>query len=306
MSKIKELHFRLFLYVSSIFPIFIIRPIIKNMLRKRSKTEEGYEESCNRLIDFGTESIGTIRIPSKYWKKNPIVKSYSLGLKFKLDLRDNSQRCLYFNGTYEPETLEFLRNIIKENDVFVDIGAHVGIHALVVAKELKLTGGKGKVIAFEPTNDSFSSLQHNCLLNNLTIEAYNLALGDKKERTEIFGDRKWGKHDAAVRSLFGDGEVVQNVYMDTFDNWIIDKNIDQINVVKMDVEGAEYKVLKGMVNTLRNMKPQYLIIEIKHSLLFKANIEIKDIFEILNNLNYVNSKIIEDNYIFKNLSYDQQ
>jgi FkbM family methyltransferase len=305
MGKGKEAYFRLLLYIGSILPIFIFRPIVKSILRKRSKTKMGYEESCNRLIDFGNESMEIIRIPSKYWRKNPIVKAHSLGLKFKLDLRDNSQRCLYFNGVYEPETLEFICSIIEKNNVFVDIGAHIGIHALVAAKELKIAGG-GKVIAFEPTTDSFSSLQYNCLLNNLTIDAYNIAMGDKNERTEIFGDRKWGKHDAAVRSLFGDGEMVQNIYMDTFDNWIIDKNIHQIDIVKMDVEGAEYKVLKGMQNTLKTMKPPYLIIEIKQSLLLKASIEIDDIFEFLDDLSYVNSKIIEDNYIFKNLSYDQQ
>ncbi len=304
MNRTKEFFLTLLLKTGNILPVLIIRPLLKRILCKRSKTNIGYEESCERLIDFDNLLPNIVRIPSKYWQRNPIVRTDALGLKFQLDLRDNSQRCLYFNGRYEPKTLEFICGIIRKDDVFIDIGAHIGIHALVVAKELKKIGG-GKVIAFEPTTDSFSLLQYNSSLNQLSIDAFNLALGNKKGKFQIYGDKKWGKYDAAVRSMFGDGEIIQDVDVDTFDNWISNKTISRIDIVKMDVEGAEYNVLKGMLNTLCVMKPRYLILEIKQGLLLKAGIEKDCIFNLMNNLNYINSEAIEDNYIFKNLIYDK-
>lgn len=71
------------------------------------------------------------------WESYPLLRVCRLGLLFDLDLRDNVQRTLFFTGCYERRYLRNLRRLVRSGDVFVDIGAHIGIHALIIAHHLQ-------------------------------------------------------------------------------------------------------------------------------------------------------------------------
>lgn len=86
-------------------------------------------------------------------------------------------------GTYEEAELSFISNFLKEGDVFVDVGANIGLHTLFASK---LVGNEGKVISFEPFSLNFKSLKRNVSLNkseNIVLE--NLAISKDSETLDI-------------------------------------------------------------------------------------------------------------------------
>jgi hypothetical protein len=88
-------------------------------------------------------------------------------------------------------------------------------------------------------------------------------LGEAEGEIELRGDPRYPTHDAGVRSQFGDGEVVARAPVTTLDAWAERAGLDRLDVVKVDIEGAEILALRGMRATLRRLKPRLLAIEVK-------------------------------------------
>jgi hypothetical protein len=132
------------------------------------------------------------------------------GLRFTLDLRDNLQAVLYYAGQYEPAVRRFLQTELRQGDVMLDVGANIGVHALTAARRLRELGG-GRVIAFEPATDSVAKLEAAAERNQVQVEVVPTALGERPEYAGLRADSRYDVADAGVRSLYGDGEVVQEV-----------------------------------------------------------------------------------------------
>jgi FkbM family methyltransferase len=201
-------------------------------------------------------------VPEAWWLEHPRVRGRRLGLRLHLDLRDNLQRTLYFTGTYEPGLLALLRDELRAGDVVLDVGTHVGVHALTAARRLRELGG-GRVIAFEPAPDSAATARAAAARNGLEVEVVASGLGDTEGEIELRGDPRYPTHDAGVRSQFGEGEVVARAPVTTFDAWAERAGLGRLDVVKVDIEGAEILALRGMRRTLTRLQPRLLAIEVK-------------------------------------------
>jgi FkbM family methyltransferase len=145
----------------------------------------------------------------------------------------------------------------------LDVGAHVGVHALSAARRLRELGAGGRVVAFEPTTDSAAAIRAGAARNGLAVEVVESALGDHEGTVEIHGDPRYGDHDAGVRSQFGEGAVVQRAPVTTLDAWAAATGLDRLDVVKLDIEGAEILALRGAQETLRRLRPRLLAVEVK-------------------------------------------
>jgi hypothetical protein len=97
-------------------------------------------------------------------------------------------------------------------------------------------------------------------------------------------------HDAEIGNI----EKVETI---TLDKYIIDNKISKINLIKLDIEGAEYYALKGMLNTLEKYKPN-IIIEISPDVLSSGEISRDDILNLLKSINYFPNKINENGEIY--------
>lgn len=140
----------------------------------------------------------------------------------------------------------------KNGDLVVDVGANIGEYSIMAAK---MVGKKGKIIAFEPNPEAFWLLQENIKLNQLeNIEAINKAVCSKPGKIKIYRNLETNTMDSIKRTKTGqDYYIAKSV--------TLDKALESrkgINVIKIDVEGAEYAVIKGGMLTLKK-KPRVIV-----------------------------------------------
>ena len=242
----------------------IARAVAAAAMRLGARTPRGYAKGVYRVARRWPVPMPDLwKVPKAWWATVPRVRARRRGLRLDLDLRDNLQRTLYFTGTYEPGLLALIEAELRPGDVMVDVGAHVGVHALTAARRLRDLGGGGRVIAFEPTEDSSAAIRAAAERNDLPVDVVRAALGEAEGTIELRGDPRYGTFDAGVRSQFGDGEVIATAPLLTFDGWAAGAGLDRLDLVKIDIEGAEILALRGMRETLRRLRPRVLAIEVK-------------------------------------------
>ncbi len=169
----------------------------------------------------------------------------------------NDSLCLSINGVYEEFETSIVKKEVNRGDVVIDIGANIGYYTLIFAK---LVGEKGKVFAFEPDPTNFQLLKKNVEINgfhNVILE--QKALSDNSGKMMLSLN---DKNTAGHYLNFENQDTTNSVEVDilSLDEYFLNKNID-INFIKMDVEGAESNVIKGMPNILKNSKDLKMIVE---------------------------------------------
>jgi len=238
------------------------RAVAAAAMRLGARTSRGYDKGVYRVARRRPVPMPDLwKVPEDWWAPIPEVTVRRRGLRLRLDLRDNLQRTLFFTGTYEPGLLDLIEAELRPGDVMVDVGAHVGVHALTAARRLRELGGR--VVAFEPTADSSAAIRAAAARNGLPVEVVRAGLGEEEGTLALRADPRYGDHDAGVRSQFGDGEIVATAPLTTFDAWAAQAGLDRLDVVKIDIEGAEILALRGMRGTLRRLRPRVLAIEVK-------------------------------------------
>jgi FkbM family methyltransferase len=147
----------------------------------------------------------------------------------------------------------------KEGDTVIDIGAHIGKYTLLSSK---LVGKTGKVVAIEADPDTFHILERNISLNNLTnILPLNYAIFSTKTRIRLYDQSTTAsaKYNSLILTRAPQTEKYTEVNADTLDSILEMNGINQVNWIKIDVEGAEYEVLKGATKTLSGENISVLI-----------------------------------------------
>ncbi|MDQ4016802.1 MAG: FkbM family methyltransferase [Thermoproteota archaeon] len=157
----------------------------------------------------------------------------------------------------------------KEGDTVVDIGAHMGRYTITSSKSV---GASGKVIAVEAHPYNFRILQHNLRLNKLTnVSPLNRAVYSKKERLKLYlpdEDLGYTMHHSLMTNYLATkySQEIERRYLeveaDTLDNLLKSKGINRVDWIKIDVEGAEYEVLKGAKEILSANNHISILVEV--------------------------------------------
>jgi FkbM family methyltransferase len=174
------------------------------------------------------------------------IKDYSFkGIKFKS--HNNLDKDLeIMQGYFEKYTP-------KKADIVLDCGSYVGCFTIIASK---LVGAKGKVIAFEPDATSYRKLLANIELNKLTnVKAINKGVFDKNSKKEFYERTSRGSSFV----FESEGMLTKSVDVTTIDNVVKELNLEKIDFIKMDVEGAELQALKGTEKILKTLKPNLAI-----------------------------------------------
>lgn len=225
--------------------------------------------------------------PSRFichWPNDIAVRSRTGCAFLHCDLNVFLYRCLFVFGLHELDVDWMCQRLLQDGDVFVDVGACFGYHALTAAR---CVGTQGKVYAIEPQPDVFEVLQENVRCNGLAnVEAGNFALSDRNEilRLHRFSDLDFG-HTSMAQLNHRVAQVLSCTAI-TFDDYVVQKAISRIALVKLDVEGAELKVLEGASELLRSANPPMWVIEVNMETAAAFGYQPRDIFFFLAKFGY--------------------
>ena len=203
---------------------------------------------------------------------------------FEVDIRESIERKTYFLGSYEKERMSFLLNNSKKSNVFVDVGAHIGFYSILSSDYFK------HVYSFEPNLRNYQKLLKNIKKNKLEkkIKCFNYGLGDKKQTLKGISEKKGKLIQTSGFSISENNISGEDVLIFKGDDTL--KFINEDITIKIDVEGFEYNVLKGLEETL-NKNNCYLQIEIWDK-------NFKDVVNFLKNLNYQKVMTIDGDTFF--------
>ena len=208
----------------------------------------------------------------------------------ELDIGDWIQENIYFLGGYEDAELQFIQSSLKEDNIFIDIGANIGVHSLFASK---LVGKNGKVISFEPFRQNYNALNKNIALNGSTnVVTENLALFKTETILDIYYNTNEANLGMASSYLteFSCVEKIKAVALDSYLKTIPQQKVD---FIKIDIEGGEYDALLGMKSTLMSFYPKLLIEILDHNELTESGNK-KNIVGYLENMGYTKYYINDD------------
>ncbi|MCA9386818.1 FkbM family methyltransferase [Candidatus Dojkabacteria bacterium] len=161
----------------------------------------------------------------------------------------------YKNGSYEKFSLQLVDWLLPEAGTFVDIGTHYGIYSLTAAKKLK----KGNVISFEPVKENIEVYNNSIKENNFgNIQVINKAVSNQVGKVTF---NIANASDSSGIHKHPNTETIEQREIDvtTIDSEIGDRK--DIELIKIDTEGNELNVLKGMQSTLKNNPNVKLLVE---------------------------------------------
>jgi FkbM family methyltransferase len=169
----------------------------------------------------------------------------------RLDMRAGHRR--YALGTYEPEVSSLIQSHLGGGETVLDIGANIGYFSLLMAH---MVGPTGRVIAFEPFPPVYAMLCENLQLNNLYwVQAERMAVADREGEMRIQSEPDNPLSSTVRLSESGD----LTVSLISLDHYAQTAGLTRVDFAKIDVEGAEDSVVRGVTKTLETFHPVVLV-----------------------------------------------
>jgi FkbM family methyltransferase len=196
------------------------------------------------------------------WKAltQPALLMWHADLKVMLWPGNESSRALFITGNFEPSEMSWLADNLKDDMVFIDVGANMGIYTMFAAK---LVGARGRVLAIEPSEREFQRLSFHVVLNDLgNVTCLRIAAADEAGVGELkVADEAKSGQNTLGKFVSEEAEVLrmETVQMYPLDQVIAEQELARVDVIKIDVEGAELRVLCGLASTLERWHPKLLI-----------------------------------------------
>jgi FkbM family methyltransferase len=217
-------------------------------------------------VEWDSSDVG-VQIRRRIWsqfheqqQQVPYLAPWYHGTQLQLYLSNDVSRCVFLTGCIEPNEFYCLHRLLQPGQVFIDAGANDGLFSIFAAAQL---GPTGRVWSFEPSQREFARLARNVQLNRLTnVTQFNVALGatDGYSHLTVADDEHAGQNTFgqfaydAIRAIGG-----QRVPVRRLDGLVEHAGLECVDVIKIDVEGAEEQVLVGGQATIQRHKPILLM-----------------------------------------------
>ncbi len=191
-------------------------------------------------------------------QSTPLISSLSYGIRMNLDISEFLQAHLFLYGSYELPSVRFMRRVLSPGDAVADVGAQIGYITLAMAT---LNPGKITVHAFEPEPLNIQRLRKNIALNpGVDVRIVEKAVSDTNGAIRLYLSKD---HNAGTHSTISGGTNVSTDFVEipaiTLDTYVHEQRISALRLIKIDVEGGEYEVIKGAHETLTSLRPIVLM-----------------------------------------------
>ncbi len=244
------------------------------------------------------------RLPPLYraYPKNSFRKVTRNGVKYELDISDYMEWLIFYGIQAEPRSA--LYQLLKEGDVVFDVGANIGEVTFGMSKR---AGNLGMIYSFEPEPFIFSKISRNLSLNSFTnICLNNVALGDKEQELFLKAQVENNRGGTRINTNSNEGKKVK---VSTIDLYVQQKELKKLDLIKIDVEGFEMRVLQGAQEVLQKFRP-LLFIEVNDDNLKEQADSALSLIEFLFEMGYTkiehseNKTIINTSTNFSNCHFD--
>lgn len=257
-------------------------PVIRGWLA-RFRNHKAKTTQLN-LYSTMIKRIKETPISSIHFDSNGCVYTLDDGRSFHFN-PEKSAGWLYtvpYSGTFEQKETEFVRRAVQSDFVCIDIGACFGWYSVLLSH---VVGERGQVHSFEPVPDNRECLLTNLALNHASnVKVNTFALGDKECSTKIYVPMDGVSGSLKAHAKLEDCKILE-INVSTLDKYVTDNELNRIDFIKADIEGAEFLMLKGAEFTLRKYRP-ILMLEVQaHSTKLFGYVP-EDLFEWLKKIGY--------------------
>lgn len=194
-----------------------------------------------------------------------------------------------YKRSFEYETLELFTGLLKPDSIVLDIGANIGLFSVLASKYVT---GKGKIYAIEPTTKTFDFLKKNLEINSISnVEAFKVAFSNTKSLVSMTPPQhaltsRFGDSFNQIREITDPEQNTDTIETSIFDEFIFEQNIKNIDVIKMDIEGAELFCLQGATNFLKSPHKPTIIFECFEPHCEGFGYKVVDVLILLENAGY--------------------
>jgi FkbM family methyltransferase len=200
---------------------------------------------------------GGVRFHAVVCGHAPLAASTKHGIRLRLDPHEYVSAEVLHHGYYEEEVLHAITEDLRPTDVFWDIGACLGIHALTVAKFHPTV----RVCAFEPNPAMARLIREAAERNAVPVDVQQLALGARDGSADFYVERdNAGRSGLAIWGHPPEAEKI-SVSVATADGLVAAGRLPAPTIIKLDAEGGELDILQGMPGLLRSRELRRVIFE---------------------------------------------
>jgi len=201
----------------------------------------------------GWQYLWSERLASRLAGVAPCHTILPNGCTVVCNLRDHVEQHLYFQGTYEPVETYLFTRLCQPGMTVIDAGANIGVYSLLAAPLI----APGQVHSFEPVPQTCARLRANLELNpGLKVRVNQSALWSETAHLKLNATAP-GNSGTFSAALGGDGAVSAPGLR--LDDYIAATGVTRVDLIKMDVEGAEFRALQGMRKVLSRFHPLLLM-----------------------------------------------
>ena len=181
------------------------------------------------------------------WQQHDFVAPTLFGSKVAGNTRDILEQYLYYFGIWEPDFTRWIGGRLRPGDTFIDVGANIGYYSLLASR---LVGKSGSVIALEASPTTFRALESNLARNRVrNVRAVNVAVSDSSGLAKVFRGPEENHGLSTVlesESLRYHCHFECEVETAPLSAVLRDEEMRKARLIKIDVEGAEWRVIAGM------------------------------------------------------------
>lgn len=189
--------------------------------------------------------------------ENIITKTVD-GRTLRANLKNKMFDTVFFIGEYERAVTKVISQIVRPNDICLDVGANFGWYSTLLSNL-----GAKKVFAFEPVPPIFADLQRNYQLcgsaENLSL--HNLALGDEEKTIELHIFKDVPDGHASISTMGKSDFQTFRAEMKLLNDFLKKEKVGDVNFMKVDIEGAEMMFLKGATDLFKQKVPPLIVME---------------------------------------------
>jgi len=280
---------------------------ILNYIRWCLFSNRSSENKLKKMVSGrSVDSLPAKLIPNNYQYSSGTFRKFKTdqGVLMNVDISDYVGHYLYFG--FKDEGHQKLYELAKKGMIILDIGTNIGSTLLHFAQ---LTGDSGFVYGFEPDPLNFKECLKNISLNDLkNIKVSNIGLGDENNEYDLYEDSDGNRGGNRISFDRNNSKPKSRIKVERLDHWSEKNQVQDIDLIKIDIEGFEFKALMGGEGIIRKKMP-ILFIELDDNNLKEVGDSAKSLVKLLEDWGYsiknsLNNKFISSKTDFTDCHYD--